>query len=383
MKKICVYTCITGDYDNLKELKKVEDNIDYYCFTNNHNIKSRTWTIIHIDNDGLDNQRLSRKIKIIGHSILNDYDVCVWQDASVVFNKSIIEFINNYYNDEKDIICIPRHYCRKSVKEEAKECIRLKKDNKEVINELLYFYKKEKFKDDLGLFENTVFIRNNKSEILKKTAEIWFQTLKKYSKRDQLSLTYAAFKTGLKITPINIVVWDNEWFDALPHNTYGKTYNVYYSSKNNDIYDKMDVYYYKVVDNNLIIEFKNKKNKFKICIADTKNILCTIIKSNCKFSNDGMINYDNTYFSSDNFVFLRGKKKVNSSIKIIVNLEKVTDNIHEILVKMNGELQKKNNDIYNLTNQNNDLNNQIRKIENSSSWKITKPLRSIKKIIRK
>jgi len=48
MKKVCVYTCITGDYDNLKEIKNKEKNIDYYCFTNNKNIKSNTWKVEYI-----------------------------------------------------------------------------------------------------------------------------------------------------------------------------------------------------------------------------------------------------------------------------------------------------------------------------------------------
>ena len=32
MSKICVDTCITGDYDDLKEIKNVEKNIDYFCY---------------------------------------------------------------------------------------------------------------------------------------------------------------------------------------------------------------------------------------------------------------------------------------------------------------------------------------------------------------
>lgn len=253
MNKICVYTCITGDYDNLKEIKKVEKNIDYYCFTNNPKIKSKTWNVVYINNDGLDNHRLSRKIKILGHAIINDYEICVWQDASIVFNKSITNFVNNHYDKNKDIMCVPKHHCRSSVKEEAKACVELKKDSKEVINKLLYFYKKEKFRDNLGLFENAIFIRNNRNDLLNETMKVWFQIIEKYSKRDQLSLTYAAYKTGLKITPINIVVWNNKWFNALPHNSYGKTYNVFYSSNDDEIYDMLDVYYYKKQDDEFVI----------------------------------------------------------------------------------------------------------------------------------
>ena len=38
--KICVYTCITGDYDELKDIKYVDKDYDYICFTNNKKIKS-------------------------------------------------------------------------------------------------------------------------------------------------------------------------------------------------------------------------------------------------------------------------------------------------------------------------------------------------------
>ena len=66
MKRICVYTCITGDYDNLKEIKNKEKNIDYYCFTNNKNIKSKTWKVEYIEDKKLSNIILARKTKILG-----------------------------------------------------------------------------------------------------------------------------------------------------------------------------------------------------------------------------------------------------------------------------------------------------------------------------
>ena len=42
MNKICVYTCITGNYDNLIEINNIEEGIDYICYTNNKEIKSKT-----------------------------------------------------------------------------------------------------------------------------------------------------------------------------------------------------------------------------------------------------------------------------------------------------------------------------------------------------
>ena len=54
-KKICVYSCITGNYDNIIDYKTKDKNIDYILFTNDSSIKSDFWNIVYIDNDSLDN----------------------------------------------------------------------------------------------------------------------------------------------------------------------------------------------------------------------------------------------------------------------------------------------------------------------------------------
>ncbi len=376
MNKICVYTCITGEYDDLKEIKNKEKNIDYYCFTNNRNIKSNTWKVVYINNCGVDDHRLARKIKILGHPIIFKYDISVWQDASVRFKTKINYFIKEYFDLDNDALCIPKHYCRKSVNEEALECIRLKKDSKDIILKQMDFYKREKFNDDLGLFETTVFIRNNNCKLLNDMSKIWYDMIEKYSKRDQLSLTFASYKTGLQIKPIDIVVWNNDWFDTVPHKSYGKTYNIYYSSNNDGIYDKMDVYYYKKKNEYIMIDFKPKKNNFKICVAEVKNMLCSVIKSNCILNCDNSFNYNNNYFSNNDFVFLFCNNSNNKRVKIVIKLEKISVQVNEILIEMKDKM-------LDLSRERNYLENEIRKIENSSSWKITKPLRCIKKFIRK
>ena len=71
-KNLCVYTCITGDYDDLHEIAHPEKSVDYYCFTNNKNLKSNTCKIVHISNGNLNNHLLSRKIKMLGHPIINE-----------------------------------------------------------------------------------------------------------------------------------------------------------------------------------------------------------------------------------------------------------------------------------------------------------------------
>ena len=217
MEKICVYTCITGNYDNVNEIQNKEKGIDYYLFTNNKNITSNTWNVVYIEDKKLDDQRLSRKIKMLGHPEINDkYDISVWMDASVIWQKSIKEFVKTYLKETN--FATFKHGFRDCIYVEANECIRVKKDKKETILKHIDFLRSEGFPEHYGLCEMTVFVKRHKDPLVKKTMKMWFDMLCKYSKRDQLSFMYCVWKTQLPLDIIPLHVWENEWFKTVIHN---------------------------------------------------------------------------------------------------------------------------------------------------------------------
>ena len=59
--KLCVYTCITGSYDKVCEIKVKEAGVDYYLFTNNKKITSKTWNVVYVEDKSISDQLLSRK----------------------------------------------------------------------------------------------------------------------------------------------------------------------------------------------------------------------------------------------------------------------------------------------------------------------------------
>ena len=136
MNKICVYTCITGGYDDIQEIKNKEEGIDYYCFTNNPNIKSDTWKVIRIEDETLENITLARKTKILGNDIVNKYDIALWMDGSTSFKKPIKDFIKKYFT-EKDIFTAFKHGERDNIKDECFECVRMRKEKKSKVKRLL------------------------------------------------------------------------------------------------------------------------------------------------------------------------------------------------------------------------------------------------------
>ena len=174
--KTCIYTCITGDYDDLHEIKKPEKDIDYLCFTNNKSLKSKTWRVIYIKDEGLTNHLLSRKIIMLGHPIINEnYDISVWMDGSVVWDRPVSEFIKTYLKSKPFVAF--RHHARSSIHEEALACLTFRKDTKDSLTKALKFLEKTGFPDDIGLYEMTVFIKRHNDPQVIQTMNTWFDTI--------------------------------------------------------------------------------------------------------------------------------------------------------------------------------------------------------------
>ena len=94
----------------------------------------------------------------------------------------------------------------------------MRKEKKEIIQKLLDFYNQKKYKYDNGLIESTVYIKKTNNEKVEKTLRIWFEMVKNFSKRDQLSFNYAISESGLTVKWINENVFDNKWFYCKSHN---------------------------------------------------------------------------------------------------------------------------------------------------------------------
>ena len=377
MKKICVYTCLTGNYDELHEVEIVDKDADFICYTNNKDLKSKTWKVIYIENEGLNNHQLSRKIKMLGTEYINKkYDISVWQDASVIWQKKPTDFVKKYLKSNS--FASIKHSYRDCIYDEASEVLRFRKENKKAVIEHLKFLEKENFPHHYGLYEMTVFIKKNNDPKVKETMNLWFETYLNHSKRDQLSFMYAVWKTNLKIDTININTWANDWMKHSKHtnNKEIKDCRIYYSDSTIDeIYNyKLDyTYNYKIKDNNYSFKAIVPQDT-NIMEIDICNVPCT------KYSNlkitlpyEQIIIY-NTITYKDDYIFyndhgvirLEGDFKKGQKYELSCNLQKLT------------ELEK-NEFIEFLCNDLIILSEEIEYIKNTKTHKIRNRLGKIKK----
>lgn len=405
-KKICVYTCITGDYDDLPEIENPEQEIDYYCFTNNKKLKAtKVWKIIQIHNpDKLDNCRLARKIKILGTPIVNQYDIAVWTDADIVWQKPIVEFIKKYAQNSP--FTIFKHHARNNIYDEAITCVRLRKDNKKNIERLLDYYKKEHYPDNNGLCESTVFIKHPNNPKVIDTMKIWFEVLKKYSRRDQLSFNYAVWKTNLEINYIPLEVWNNPWFYVKKHtsNYIIQDCHIYFGNPDKDFdFNKYQVFSYKKKDDiyyfNTTIPIDTDEIEFNpsnIIGVSFDKISITPIPNSTLFQGTISINDQKVFTCNDHGVirayhdFKKGQKlsfSIQMQIPTTATLNKIIEYQWALAIKQpsprsemarlretNSALQAENSI---LKNDIKTLQSELDKLINSKGWQTLEKIRKI------
>jgi len=114
--KIAFYTANIGENVNqlVDDLHHYESGIDYLYFTDNKNVTSKKWNVIHVNNC-FDNTRISpgsrilaKRIKMLYWEYFKGYDWVIWVDAHhVISPSSDSNSIKNYIKgitDDIDIV---------------------------------------------------------------------------------------------------------------------------------------------------------------------------------------------------------------------------------------------------------------------------------------
>lgn len=207
MKK-CFYTCILGEYDCLKEPRLVYKDFDYFFFTDNKQLlfnKPKIYKPILVTDKKLDDTREARKRKILCHDFLRGYDMSIWLDGSIFMQYDISGLISDFVNDERHIAFF-EHPTNYSMLDEARACIKLKKDDPIIINKQVKKYREEGYSDSSRSIMSGVIFRKHTKEI-KKAMKAWFGEIVNHSSRDQISWSYIEWKQK-----INTIKMDQKEF---------------------------------------------------------------------------------------------------------------------------------------------------------------------------
>lgn len=203
--RIACYTAIFGNHSGLIRQPRFE-NVEYICFTDS-NLTANGWEIKKVPSMPNDPSRSNRYYKINPHLHLQDYQISIYMDSNVLMVNNPKMLIENLMNDVNMLA-----FDHQFLKDDQRNCIYKEhqhivslgartgryKDKLETMGLQMNKYKSEGFPEEYGLIHGAILIRRHHCDYVIKTMETWWEQVNKFSRRDQLSFNYAAWKNDFK-----------------------------------------------------------------------------------------------------------------------------------------------------------------------------------------
>jgi hypothetical protein len=201
--KIAIFTANIGGMD-MPSPHLQQAGVDVHVFTDTPELYANypTYTIHKINPlKGRAARLMARKVKIIypnTHPVLNKYDVLVWADANIQLKYPVANIVKKM---KTDVLFV--EHGRNCLYDEGEACINLGKDTKETILPQLQKYRADNVPEKMGMVATGIMIRKLTDNI-KQFNLTWYNEVKNHSIRDQVSVIYALYKTGIDYDYITV-----------------------------------------------------------------------------------------------------------------------------------------------------------------------------------
>lgn len=194
--RIAMVTAILGPFDALLLPEILEDNVDYFCFSDTIVDGYGVFQLYKPPFFAADPRRSARYIKTNLLKFIKGYDQVVWIDANVLLRAKLQDLVQRV-TDAGAVVGVIPHPTRNNILEEAAEVERLRLDDPELIESMMARYVDTPAVGDDRLIESNVLVLDARSTGLRKAMQIWWNEINTYSVRDQLSLNYALVTAGV------------------------------------------------------------------------------------------------------------------------------------------------------------------------------------------
>jgi len=198
--KIAVFTAIAECYDSPKLPEMLEPRFDYLLFTDRAAPTTGVWQIRPMTFFHADPTRAARYVKTHPHTLLAEYDIAVWIDSNIMIIGDIGPLVSAFKASGKPVGAIP-HPLRTSVFQEFEACKERNKDDEEILQKQISFYRMKGYASE-GLIESNFMMFNLRDDRGRAMLDMWWAEIDRHSRRDQLSLPYVLERTGVPWYPL-------------------------------------------------------------------------------------------------------------------------------------------------------------------------------------
>jgi hypothetical protein len=190
--KLVVYTVLVGHKEALNDpLQIIADKtdtdleIDFFCLTDNSELRSETWTFLQFSNSLIPLEKLSRLPKACPDRYFAGYDYSIYIDNTVVFKR-----LPNTNDLQGSCFKAFRHPWRNNPIDEADIVVRAGLDDADIVVGQINFYEKiKKINEIQNLTAGTVLFRKHNDEKIKNFGSMWWEQILLFSKRERGSFT--------------------------------------------------------------------------------------------------------------------------------------------------------------------------------------------------
>jgi|GEM_PF-1457130 len=196
--KILVYTANFGLKDDAPKLINKDavatTQVDFVCVTDNPSLSSHDYSMDLVERRFSDITKNARSIKVNGIADIEKYDIALWHDSSVMLDCARLnELVQTVENRTLSTF----QHQDNCVYSEGRSCIRMRKDNPmRIVLQLAWYALRHRYPVRNGLYETTIVCYNVNKYFGSPLQRLWWKHIRWLSRRDQLSLPFAIFRTS-------------------------------------------------------------------------------------------------------------------------------------------------------------------------------------------
>lgn len=198
MKKV-VYTCITGDYDLLRQPLSTDPEWDMVCFSDTITPgRTGAWEVRPIPFSSSEGAVLSRYVKILPHKVLQEYEWSLWTDANLLITGHGLYEAADAAVSAGNPVAQVQHPLRDCAYEEIKACAASSKTGLCEARRLDSYLKKEGLPEHYGLYENNLILRRHGDPAVVSISNQWWEEFLAHARRDQPSLMLVYWRNSFR-----------------------------------------------------------------------------------------------------------------------------------------------------------------------------------------
>lgn len=183
------------------------DSCRRVLFTDRQDLSLPGVEVIHEPAMGLDPARASRRAKLMPHRYFPDAEWSIWIDNKSILRRDPRDLLARLQSaTDAGFLAFP-HFRRDCVYQELRTAWELGLDDPRILHERARTYRQEGMPERFGLIEGHFLIRRHNTPDIARFGERWFEHVLRFSRRDQVSFPYLAWRTGLRYEPITMLDW--------------------------------------------------------------------------------------------------------------------------------------------------------------------------------